>query len=79
MSGSSGIQGATSDTDPEIAAYIQSRAHLSEEPAQPLGRQDTPMPGPGMSAEHQMPSREMNEPSSAGTPVRGEMPRPNMT
>ena len=66
----------TSHTEPEMGTYLQSRADATQGVARaPQGRD---MPGPGMSAEHQMPSREMNESSASPAQVKGDMPRPNM-
>jgi hypothetical protein len=72
-------QDATSDVEPEMAAYVESRAHVTPKARQALERPNSPMPGPGMSVEHQMPSREMNEPSLGAGKVGGDMPRPSMT
>jgi hypothetical protein len=79
VSGTDQAEDATSDAEPEMSAYLESRAHVTPEARQLLERPNTAMPAHGMSAEHQMPSRKMNEPSPGAGKGRGEMPRPSMT
>jgi hypothetical protein len=69
-------QNASPDIEPERGAYLQSLADTSPHK---VAQQRLAMPGPRMSAEHQMPSREMNEPATSSTQVGGDMPRPKMT
>ncbi len=69
-------QQAARDMEPEVTIYLQHRADSAQETAQPPGGHG--MPGPGMSAEHQMPSREMNEPVGSITSAEGDMPHPRM-
>ena len=75
MTGSLG-QGITPEMEPEMIMYLEHRADFQQETLQPSEAHN--MPGPGMSAEHQMPSREMNESSGSITRSEGDMPHPSM-
>jgi hypothetical protein len=77
MAGGKQSREATSDVEPELGTYLKNRADVRHKGVQPVGGRK--MPGLGMSAEDQMPTREMNEPPARVATVKGEMPRPGMT
>jgi hypothetical protein len=75
--------GARSDdeirnAEPEMRAYLEGASSPSADATKPSEPQNLAMPGSGMSAEHEMPSREMNEPAAGGPEEGGEMPHPSM-
>jgi hypothetical protein len=73
---SSRVGGVTPEMEPEMIMYLEHRADFQQEAPQPSEAHN--MPGLGMSAEHQMPSREMNESSGSITKSEGDMPHPIM-
>ena len=76
MTSSTVGQGVTPEMEPEMITYLEHRSDFQHEATLPSEAHN--MPGPGMSAEHQMPSREMNESSGSITKSEGDMPHPSM-
>ena len=76
MSGSDQQQGPPPNIEPEMAAYQRDHTAPRHAHAKPSVAGDAPRLG--MSAEHQMPAREMNEVVGDAAIAPGEMPRRGM-